>query len=351
LASRAEQDPYGVISYKPIEEVFIRAVRVLHLHLAGGQTIRTTPEHPFWVRGEGWLPADLLRAGMRLATLGGEWIEVAEAFDTGEYETVYNCRVAEWHTYFVGGEEYVTAIWAHNEYLEHARLTTYNTQASVTSNAVVDQLIAVVVAHRQQTNLRTGRNVAAIKVNTVSNSVTTTEFWVGVSSENIATRYRIVNGSLFRLEEITFTREDAGLKPSVSGTISVHSERVLLAALHSQAKQHPTHNYHIQEFFTELAPCGSCGGHNCSNILARWSACGGTVGAAKRPPTVHVDTNTVYFSRLYPNTPSTLPGEQNNPRRYHMDTHREIARVLVPQQNTPEVQQNARQQAFALAQA
>jgi hypothetical protein len=116
LASRAEQDPYGAVSYKPIEEVFIRTGRVLHLHLAGGQTIRTTPEHPFWVQGEGWLPADLLNAGDALATLGGEWITVAEAFDTGEYETVYNCRVAQWHTYFVGGEEYVTAVWAHNTY-------------------------------------------------------------------------------------------------------------------------------------------------------------------------------------------------------------------------------------------
>jgi hypothetical protein len=119
LASRAEHDPYGVISYKLIEEMFIRFGRVLHLHLADGQTIRTTPEHPFWVQGEGWLPADLLQPGDALATLGGEWITVAEAFDTGEYETVYNCRVAEWHTYFVGGEEYVTAVWAHNAYKEY----------------------------------------------------------------------------------------------------------------------------------------------------------------------------------------------------------------------------------------
>jgi hypothetical protein len=116
LASRAEHDPYGAVSYKPIEEVFIRTVRMLHLHLADGQTIRTTPEHPFWVRGEGWLPADLLRAGDALATLGGEWMTVAEAYDTGEYETVYNCRVAEWHTYFVGDDAYVTAVWAHNAY-------------------------------------------------------------------------------------------------------------------------------------------------------------------------------------------------------------------------------------------
>jgi hypothetical protein len=101
--------------------------QVLHLHLADGQTIRTTPEHPFWVRGEGWLPADLLRAGDALATLGGEWIEVAEAFDTGEYETVYNCRVAEWHTYFVGDDAYVTAVWAHNAYWTYVAIDDWNT--------------------------------------------------------------------------------------------------------------------------------------------------------------------------------------------------------------------------------
>jgi hypothetical protein len=96
--------------------VLIRTGRVLHLHLADGQLIRTTPEHPFWVEELGWTPADMLRAGMRLATLGGEWVSVEEAFDTGEYETVYNCRVAEYHTYFVGDDTHVLAVWAHNAY-------------------------------------------------------------------------------------------------------------------------------------------------------------------------------------------------------------------------------------------
>ncbi|MFQ3648932.1 MAG: hypothetical protein SNJ75_01260 [Gemmataceae bacterium] len=67
-----------------------------------------------------WLPyrtpADLLPAGMRLATLGGEWVGVEECYDTGEYETVYNCRVAEYHTSFVGDDTHVLAVWAHNAY-------------------------------------------------------------------------------------------------------------------------------------------------------------------------------------------------------------------------------------------
>ena len=39
---------------------------------------------------------------------------VAEVDDTGEYETVYNCHVAEWHTYFVGSAEWGFSVWAHN---------------------------------------------------------------------------------------------------------------------------------------------------------------------------------------------------------------------------------------------
>jgi hypothetical protein len=117
VASRPENDVYGTIAFRPIEEVFVRTGRVLHLHLSDGQLIRTTPEHPFWVEELGWTPADMLRAGMRLATLGGEWVSVEEAFDTGEYETVYNCRVAEHHTYFVGDDTHVLAVWAHNVYV------------------------------------------------------------------------------------------------------------------------------------------------------------------------------------------------------------------------------------------
>jgi len=46
VASRPEDERYGPIAYRPIEEIFVRTGRILHLHLSDGQTIRTTPEHP-----------------------------------------------------------------------------------------------------------------------------------------------------------------------------------------------------------------------------------------------------------------------------------------------------------------
>ena len=47
LYSRDEHDPLAPIEAKPIEQIFTRFTRVLHLTVAG-EVIRTTGEHPFW---------------------------------------------------------------------------------------------------------------------------------------------------------------------------------------------------------------------------------------------------------------------------------------------------------------
>jgi hypothetical protein len=44
-------------------------------------------------------------------------VAVEDLLDTGEYETVYNLRVADFHTYFVGCQEWAFSVWAHNAYL------------------------------------------------------------------------------------------------------------------------------------------------------------------------------------------------------------------------------------------
>jgi len=77
--------------------------------------IRTTPEHPFFVHNKGWTAAGALVAGDWISTATG-WVPVEEVYDTGEYETVYNLRVADHHTYFVGEEAWGFAVWAHNVY-------------------------------------------------------------------------------------------------------------------------------------------------------------------------------------------------------------------------------------------
>jgi hypothetical protein len=111
--ARNEYNPDGPVAGRVVEAKFERTGCVLHLHFAGGKLIRTTPEHPFYVEGKGWTAAGALAGGERLRTAWG-WAELDEAFDTNCYERVYNLRVAEDHTYFVGEEEWGFAVWAHN---------------------------------------------------------------------------------------------------------------------------------------------------------------------------------------------------------------------------------------------
>jgi len=113
ILSRNEADPNGTVGVQTVEEVFVRTGRIMHLHV-GGQVIKTTPEHPFYVQGKGWLQANELAIGDLLSSHDGRWLPVEDLLDTGEYERVYNLRVSEYHTYFVGSDRWGWSVWAHN---------------------------------------------------------------------------------------------------------------------------------------------------------------------------------------------------------------------------------------------
>jgi hypothetical protein len=113
LLSRDESRPHGEVEAKQVEEVFTARARLLELRV-GGQVIRTTANHPFWLDGRGWTAAADLRAGDRLLSPDGRLVAVAGVRDSGEEAAVYNLRVAEYHTYFVGGLDWGFAVWAHN---------------------------------------------------------------------------------------------------------------------------------------------------------------------------------------------------------------------------------------------
>ncbi len=78
--------------------------------------IGTTLEHPFFEAQSGWVQANELRPGDRIAILSGEWVRVEEVYDTGEWVVVYNLRIADHHTYFVCKEVWGFAVWAHNAF-------------------------------------------------------------------------------------------------------------------------------------------------------------------------------------------------------------------------------------------
>jgi hypothetical protein len=113
ILSRDEHDAQGVITSQQVEEVFERQGLVWNLHV-GGQVLRTTAEHPFYVLGQGWTACHELQAGHQLLCEDGSTITVESLVDSGEWETVYNLTVSELHTYFVGCSEWGFAVWAHN---------------------------------------------------------------------------------------------------------------------------------------------------------------------------------------------------------------------------------------------
>ncbi len=121
ILSRPEWDPAGSIGVKIVEEVFVRTAELWNLHV-GGQVIRTTAEHPFWVQGRGWTPVRELHIGDLLSSNDGQSVHVEDLLETGERAIVYNLRVSDWHTYFVGTSAWGFSIWAHNaDYAEDNR--------------------------------------------------------------------------------------------------------------------------------------------------------------------------------------------------------------------------------------
>ena len=56
VATRNEFDPHGAVVYREVEEVYVRVAHILNVEVAG-QIIETTAEHPFYVVGRGWIPA------------------------------------------------------------------------------------------------------------------------------------------------------------------------------------------------------------------------------------------------------------------------------------------------------
>jgi hypothetical protein len=121
LWSRDEHDPEGELALKVVEERFVRLAAVWNVRV-GGQLLRTTGEHPFWVvdrEGNGrsgrWLMARELSVGDQLLTREGSLVSVESVEDAGIIETVYNWRIADYHTYYVSETEDGASIWAHNE--------------------------------------------------------------------------------------------------------------------------------------------------------------------------------------------------------------------------------------------
>ena len=86
--------------------VTVHGNRTLHFYevAVGGQIIRATGEHPFWVEGgEGWVAASGLRAGMQLRAMGGATVTVrGVTLRESDEADSFNLSVEGTPNYFVG---------------------------------------------------------------------------------------------------------------------------------------------------------------------------------------------------------------------------------------------------------
>jgi hypothetical protein len=113
LLSAPEADPEAVPEPRQVEEVFTTEAHLVTVCVRG-RAVHTTDEHPFWVFGKGWTAAKDLQPGDEFRSHDGERVGVDAVRETGATATVYNLRIADYHTYFFGSLDWGFSVWAHN---------------------------------------------------------------------------------------------------------------------------------------------------------------------------------------------------------------------------------------------
>jgi hypothetical protein len=112
----SRSDATGEVSSQLVARVFVRmSDELIDVEIASpdgsSETVRTTPEHPFWTPTRGWSSAGTLTIGDRVVDPRGGELSVTRLVRIGASAIVYNFEVAETHTYFVGH----MGAWVHNQ--------------------------------------------------------------------------------------------------------------------------------------------------------------------------------------------------------------------------------------------
>lgn len=125
------------VSEKQVEEVFVNESNKLIDIDVNGETIQATPDHPFYVPKKGFTKAVDLRAGDVLCTVNGEYVVIEKI----QHEIlnipvkVYNFRVSDNHTYFVG----TNSVLVHNDCMPSENyLTKTDTNGDKTYTRTID---------------------------------------------------------------------------------------------------------------------------------------------------------------------------------------------------------------------
>jgi hypothetical protein len=96
----------GELTFKPVVRTTERPPEKVVAVSIGGQTLRCTGGHPFWVAGRGWLKARWLESGH--AVHGVEGAMAVEKVSESGVEATYNLEVADFNNYFVGPDKLLT---------------------------------------------------------------------------------------------------------------------------------------------------------------------------------------------------------------------------------------------------
>ena len=100
----SEDAEAGEQSYQQVLQTYINESDTLIHVVTSKDEIETTPMHPFYVIGRGFVPAGELEAGDKLKDSEGQETEVVDVWSEvlDEPVLVYNLEVEDSHTYYVG---------------------------------------------------------------------------------------------------------------------------------------------------------------------------------------------------------------------------------------------------------
>ena len=137
---------------KKVLEKYVRKTRELVHIIVGGKEIVSTPDHPYYVEGRGFVNACQLCIGSPLLDADGKILEVEQIYKEqlgkNEEVKVYNFQVEDWHTYHVGEME----VLVHNAEYE----TSYG-KSSLIELKNTDNFMDSTIEHIFEGNVRSGK--------------------------------------------------------------------------------------------------------------------------------------------------------------------------------------------------
>ena len=103
----AYDEATGQTGYYPISAVWAHEDPVIVYLAIDGETIETTPEHPFYTANGEWVAAGELQTGEEVRKADDSYGVVENVEFVYQLQPMYNLTVATVHTYFVGDEQWL----------------------------------------------------------------------------------------------------------------------------------------------------------------------------------------------------------------------------------------------------